>query len=81
MIKIKTIHFLAHEDDSKYVAAIKEHEDEIQKFFILIESEGHTFISMNEVSYGRFKNNNRTKTTILYRENLVRKVIVEKKRK
>lgn len=81
MIKLKNIYFLAYKEDERYFSGIEEYDQDIQNFINFITSEGHTFISINTVSFGRFENANRIRTTITYREEIKRKVLIEKNKK
>lgn len=81
MIKIKNFHFIATQEHETLQKNTTEYEQSIEKFLNEIIEENHTLISINEVSYGQNgqTTNNRLKTTITYKENQTRKVLVEKK--
>lgn len=71
MLKHKT--FYGHE------LRTREHDDGIQKFLDTLSENGHTFISINTISYGTDKGyTDKFRTEIAYRENPTRKVILEK---
>ncbi len=80
MIKNKNIYFLAPQDEEKdsFDKRLLKYDEEIQAFIDLIYMEGHTFMSCNSISFGRFEPNNRIRTVITYKENCTRTVIVEK---
>jgi hypothetical protein len=82
MLKTKIFHFHAKEHDNNTPMFLKEmerHDVEINKFIEVISEEGHTFITLSQVGYGRYEPCNRLRTIIVYNENQKRKVIVEKK--
>lgn len=86
MLKTKIFNFLADgggtaEDLNRFFFKRDAHEKEISNFIENLSKEGHTFVSIDSVSYGRFEPNNRIRTIIVYIENPTRKVIVEKKSK
>lgn len=68
MIRYKT--FIGHRDYNE------ESDKKISDFLETISIEGHTFISLNTVTSGQYHNNFRTE--IVYRENITRKVLIEK---
>lgn len=82
MLKSAIFHFLADNDadsSEKFVEGMTKYDKDIQYFIEQISEEGHTFVSINQVAYGRLKGlNNRIRTIIVYFENLTRKVIIEK---
>lgn len=79
MIKVETFHFVANgENFDTFAKETNEFDGEIQKFITSIEEEGHTFLSMGSVSYGRGSSTNRIKTEVVYRDNEKRKVMTEK---
>jgi hypothetical protein len=84
MIRSKIFNFVAytyeghvdlHEKFEKHKDA---HDKEISDFIELLSNEGHTFVNMNSVAYGRFEPTNRVRTIIIYIENPTRKVCFEK---
>jgi hypothetical protein len=89
MLKTKIFHFLAKGNADPptqqavniFLKERNEHDDEISKFIEHLSKQGHTFINMSSVSYGRFENNNRIRTIIIYFENPTRNVIFEKLKK
>ena len=55
------------------------HDADIQNFLDDISKEGHTFISINTIAYGKYSDTlNNLRTEIAYKENQTRKVIIEK---
>ena len=84
MLKTKTFHFHAKDHDDyenhteRFCADRDGHDKEINNFIESISNNGHTFVSMNSVAYGRFAQSNRIRTIIVYIENQTRQVIFEK---
>lgn len=84
MLKTKIFHFLAETHTGKvdhvklFLKDMEKHDKETNDFIEKISNEGHTFISLNQVAYGRFESTNRIRTIIVYQENSTRKVITEK---
>ena len=84
MLKTKIFHFQAQEHDGHdnslelFLKDRDEHDKEINEFIAQLSNDGHTFIGMNSVAYGRFQQSNRIRTIIVYIENSTRQVIVEK---
>lgn len=56
-----------------------EYDKKIQKFIDSLDEEGHTFLSINTISFGVDRPNG-IRTQITYRENEKRNVITEKNR-
>lgn len=55
-------------------------DEDVRKFLNELEENGHTFLSMNTISYGeRTGYVDHFRTEIVYQENHTRKVLVEKK--
>jgi hypothetical protein len=85
-MKTKIFNFLARkgngEDANEKIRNFEmerdEHEKQISYFIEYLADEGHTFLNMNSVAYGRFEETNRVRTIIVYIENPTRKVLVEK---
>ena len=80
MLKSKIFHFLAEqgENTKRFFEDRERHDKEINGFIEQLSNEGHTFINMNSVAYGRYDACNRIRTIVIYIENQTRKVIVEK---
>jgi len=79
MIKIETFHFFADgENFDEFLKETKEFDEKVQEFVFSLEEAGHTFLSMNSVSYGRKNINNRIRTQVVYRDNEIRKTLTEK---
>jgi len=87
MLKTKIFHFMAEQHEAgdvglrKFLLARDKHDKEITDFVESLSKEGHTFINMNSVGYGRYDPANRIRTIIVYFENLTRKVLVEKNKR
>ncbi len=79
MLKSVVFHFLADGDDSsdKFCGDMTKHDKQLNDFIESISTEGHTFVSINQVAYGRFDKPNRIRTIVIYFENLTRKVLIE----
>jgi hypothetical protein len=83
MLRTKIFHFLAEGGQStvernKFFNSRSAHDKEIDEFIQQLSINGHTFVNMNSVAYGRFEPANRIRTIIVYIENPTRKVLVEK---
>jgi hypothetical protein len=85
MLKTKIFHFFAdqHSENNResvnlYIEDRNKHDKEIDDFIQNLSINGHTFVSIDSVGYGRYESSNRVRTIIVYLENQTRKVIVEK---
>lgn len=87
MLKTKIFNFFAEKHDdlgngnTLFLEERTQHEKLISDFIESLSKNGHTFISIDSVSYGRWEYNNRVRTIIVYLENPSRKVIFEKAKK
>jgi len=84
MIRSKIFNFFAsqHSGHANHTINFEldrsKHDKEISDFIEFLSNEGHTFVNMNSVAYGRFEPTNRVRTIIIYIENPTRKVCFEK---